>query len=100
MQVQTGDFFFPFFPPSSCALLPAPNNPHASLHALTPRIESAHTVASLDEHRPPHPPLNHAATELLLLLSLRHPCTSLHACTEATHMHDMLSLWVGVFMGA
>ena len=81
-------FFFPFFPLSLCALLPTPDNPHTTLRALTPRIGSTHTVASLDEHRPPHPPPNHATTEPLPLPSLRHPYASLHTCTEATHMHN------------
>ena len=81
--------FFLFFPPSSCAPLPAPDNPCASLHALTPRIRSARAVASLDEHCPPHPPPNHATTSTpvaICILSLpRHP--RVPPCTPAPKPH-------------
>ena len=93
MQVRTGDFFFPFFPPSSCAPLPAPDNPRTSLRTLTPGIESAHAVASLDEHRPPHPPQSHScrclyATLMPLCMPALKPCT----CT--THLACGLAfLW-------
>jgi len=84
MQVRTGDFFFPFFPPSSCAPLPAPDNPHASLRTLMPRIESAHAIASLDKHCPPHPPQSHSCRCLYATLApLCMP--ALKPCTCTTH---------------
>jgi len=101
--------FFLFFPPSSCALLPAPDNPCASLHALTPRIRSAHAVASLDKYCPPHPPPNHAtisAPIAVCILSLPHhphtpPCTpALKPRTCMTHAWPVeLSsfVWVSPF---
>jgi len=101
--------FFLFFPPSSCALLPAPDNPCASLRALTSRIRSAHAVASLDKHCPPHPPPNHATTSApiaICILSLPHhprmpPCTPTpkpHTCmTHAWPVELSIFVWVSPF---
>jgi len=101
--------FFLFFPPSSCAPLPAPDNPHASLCTLTPRIQSAHAVASLDKHHPPHPPPNHTTTSAPIAICIpllpHHPhaplCTpALKPCTRMTHARPVelgIFVWVSLF---
>ena len=92
-------FFFSFFPLSSCAPLPGPNNPCASLCAHTPRIGSAHAIASLDKHHPLYPPPNHATTEPLrrrlyaTLAPLCMPALKPHTCMTHARPWRLAFLW-------
>jgi len=101
-------FFFPFPPDFVCSTI-HPRSPTCFPAHLMSRIRSTNAIASLDEHRPPHPPPNHATTSAPIAVCIpslpRHPCAppctpAPKPCTCTTHARPVelsVFVWVSPF---
>jgi len=96
-------FFFPFPPDFVCSTI-HPRPPMRFPMHLMSRIRSTNTIASLDEHRPPHLPPNHATTSAPVAVCIPslpcHPCVPpcMPAPKPRTRMTHARPVELGVFV--